>query len=247
MTIRLCEMYCAPQGEGPTAGTPSLFIRLSGCNLHCGWCDSFFTWNFEKTKFKNEPFPFPKVKREDESKEREVTDLAREVIAICTKEGIANLVVTGGEPLLQQKAILSLMETLDDVGFYPKLEIETNGTVSVDKSLAVWVSRFNCSPKLENSGNEKVLRFRPHVLCDLAEYPTTSFKFVVSKETDITEINDIVRDSHISRSQVYLMPEGQTKESQIDGYPVVDRLARAYGYNICPRVHILIHGAKRAV
>jgi organic radical activating enzyme len=246
MNIRYCEIYPAPQGEGPTTGTPSLFVRLSGCNLHCGWCDSFFTWNFEGTKFSNEKdFKFPKVKREDESKEIGLDDFFKLVKSKAEEAKVKNIVITGGEPMIQQKAWVPALMPLKRDGY--TFEVETNGTVMPDSATLMLLDQINCSPKLENSGNDIRLRRRLSVLRRLACDSRTAFKFVVMQDADMDEIMEIVNEARIPGAHVYLMPEGQTKEKQIEGFTRVEKLAADRGFKVCPRVHILIHGTKRAV
>lgn len=241
--IRVCEVYSAPQGEGRTTGVPSLFVRLSGCNLHCGWCDSFFTWNFEGTKFSNEvQFKFPKVKREDEAEAISEEQFRQMVIDKATEANVKNIVLTGGEPLIQQKALTTALQGLDYT-----FEVETNGTVLISDEMFELVDQINCSPKLDNSGNEKILRFRPKALKRIGEHKNVSLKFVLMSEDDIPEVLEIVEAAEVRGNQVFLMPEGVTRESQVEGFTLADQLARKHGFNVCPRVHILLHDSKRAV
>lgn len=246
MKIRLCEIYPAPQGEGPSVGTPSLFVRLAGCNLHCGWCDSFFTWNYEGTKFGNEPFNFPKVKREDESREMDVVDFRNLVMTLCRQHLVKNVVLTGGEPTLQQAALVEALGDLGDIAQI-RFEVETNGTVPLSTEFANMVDQVNCSPKLENSGNPKTLRFRQEALRIIGSHRNSYLKFVVQSEADLAEIVEVVKAAGVKPDHVYLMPEGITVESQRDNFQKVTALASIHGFKLSPRVHILLNGSKRAV
>ena len=243
--IRLCEMYPAPQGEGPTTGIPSLFVRLSGCNLHCSWCDSFFTWNFKGTKFSNEAdIKYPKVNREDESKSYTVEDFAALIEAEATKANVRNLVLTGGEPMMQQKELAQAIRLLG--GKY-KIEIETNGTLFIEDDMFSQIDQINSSPKLQSSGNELILRYRLNALQRIVSHPKSVFKFVVMTPDDIPEIHKIVQESGMPKDRVFLMPEGVTRAIQIASFDEATRLATENGYNVCPRVHILLNDSKRAV
>jgi len=244
--MRVCEIYPAPQGEGPTTGVPSLFVRLSGCNLHCGWCDSFFTWNFEGTKFKNEgDFNFPKVKRGEEMREVGIEDFRREVLDEARASHVKNIVLTGGEPMLQQKALVAALWPLKTLGF--TFEVETNGTIVLEDETFALVDRINCSPKLANSGNEEILRFRLPALKRIVSHPGSVFKFVLSGANCVAEIQKIVQESGMPNDRVLIMPEGVTRDSQIVGFKLAEDIALTFGWRVCPRVHILIHGTKRAV
>lgn len=244
--LRLCELYPAPQGEGPTTGTPSLFVRLSGCNLHCSWCDSFFTWNFEGTKFSNEKeIRNPKVKREEEMKAYEIEEFTNRIKEEAEFANVKNIVITGGEPTLQQKDIAVVIKPLKEQGY--TFEIETNGTNYINDDLFELLDQINCSPKLENSGNQKELRFQPKALKRIADHKKSNFKFVVMNESDLEEIREIVKIAGMPNNRVYLMPEGVTRESQITKYEETSKIAAREGYNVSPRVHILLHDSKRAV
>ncbi len=113
------EIFHTLQGEGPTLGSPAVFLRLSLCNLHCHWCDTPYTWNWEKT-------PWPHQDGTKFSKAEQIIDLSPAQIApLINNFHCKRLVITGGEPLLQQNDLLPLLQLLPNTPF---LEIETNGT-----------------------------------------------------------------------------------------------------------------------
>ena len=105
------EIFLTLQGEGPTAGSPAIFIRSSLCNLHCRWCDSDHTWNFEGTPWPHDKDGSPgyaKHRREDVQVELDAEDLTERVLAFdCPR-----LVLTGGEPLLQQPEWSELLDLI---------------------------------------------------------------------------------------------------------------------------------------
>ena len=145
------------ESEGGTAGCPAVFFRLHYCNLHCGqpcgWkCDTGYTWDTSREEYWKEPedWTIGKTKREIEKAWKE--KFADE------KGAEKRLVITGGEPLLQQDLIIKFLEKMSEW----KVEIETNGTLLPQNELRR--CQINCSPKLSNSGNEKEIRLKPMVL-----------------------------------------------------------------------------------
>lgn len=228
------------QGEGKSIGREVMFLRLSLCNLHCIWCDTPYTWNWIGTKFEH-PDKFDKAKEIHDVSNQDI--LAK--LAELQPDGrlVRSLVISGGEPLIQQKELISLMEGLRFFGWW--VEIETNGTINPVKELSSLVNQFNCSPKLENSGNDKHLRERSHVLRALGLNPKFTFKFVISKDEDIEEVLRLVREYGLT--QVYLMPEGRTKEELLSREGSVKELCSQHGFTYTPRQHVILWGTKRAV
>jgi len=141
------------QGEGRSMGMPCHFLRLAGCNLHCSWCDTWYTWNFGKGDGETR-FGSPTVKMADESHQMSVEEVADKL------KDCQNLVISGGEPMLQQQALMALIPLLTHV---KHIEIETNGTVPLIGGLKHCIEQINCSPKLASSGNTAI-RYQPQVL-----------------------------------------------------------------------------------
>ena len=223
------------QGEGKSAGRRVIFIRLSMCNLHCSWCDTPYTWNWEGTNFSH-PLKF---NRELETHEMTVSEIVQEVKSL----GVKSVVISGGEPLLQQKELIVLVSVLRALGYWT--EIETNGTMTVMRDFVKVIDQINCSPKLENSGNELKLRRRPEALKSLVNSGKANFKFVVTCDADIEEILDLVNTFEMK--EVYLMPEGITKEQLAKHEDVVKVLCEKYGFSFSPRIHITELGGGRGV
>src|SRR5207244_3527018 len=121
------------QGEGASAGTPSVFVRLSLCNLACSWCDTAYTWDWKRYD--------PKM----EIVECQVDDVMARVEELAGAS-TRNVVLTGGEPLQQQGPLGNLAMGLKERGF--RLEIETNGTFVPSEGLASAIDQWNVSPKL---------------------------------------------------------------------------------------------------
>jgi len=195
-------IFATLQGEGVTAGLPAVFLRLHYCNLSCGllsgWkCDSWYTWDKRSKEYWKE--------QEDWDYKETALKIKKEWEKKFKDEG-KRLVITGGEPLIQQEKIISLIRYLPKW----KIEIETNGTIKPDKRL--FGCQFNCSPKLENSGNALKKRYKPDVLKLINSLPNSWFKFVVTNKDDLKEIELIVKLCGIDSKKIIIMPEGQKKE-----------------------------------
>ncbi|MCH8206748.1 MAG: 7-carboxy-7-deazaguanine synthase QueE, partial [Chloroflexi bacterium] len=160
------EIFRSIQGEGVTAGTPSVFLRLATCNLACTWCDTKYTWDWEQHDY-----------------DREVVALAPDdVEERVVSFDCPHLVITGGEPLLQQRTLSPLVLRLRERGFY--CEVETNGTLSPEPGMVDAVSQWNVSPKLANSGDAAARREVPDALRAFQGLPNAYFKFVVVEPSD---------------------------------------------------------------
>jgi len=157
-TIKLAKLGDAPeifhtlQGEGVSVGLPSVFIRSSLCNLHCSWCDTAYTWNWEGSKWEHEDGE--KFSKSEYLEEIETSAVAEQVVGY----GCLNVVLTGGEPLLQQLAWEEIITKLRDKDADYRFEVETNGTQLPNDFMAAEVNQWNVSAKLSNSGNAEKLR-----------------------------------------------------------------------------------------
>lgn len=233
------EIFYTIQGEGVSLGTPAIFVRLSLCNLHCVWCDTPYTWNWEDTKFKH-------LDDKKYNKASNIVTVGIDEIVDDISESHCELVVfTGGEPLLQQKELVQLFTILRGLGH--KIEVETNGTIVPSAELARLVTRFNVSPKLANSGNSLKLRNRESAMSDLAGRLNTIFKFVIATEDDLQEVKALIDQYEIDPDVVYLMPEGRTDEEiRAKSIWLVD-VCKQYQYKFSTRLHVLIWGAKQGV
>lgn len=226
------------QGEGRTAGKTVKFLRTSGCNLACVWCDTPFTWNWEGTKFQH-PEKFDKKK---ETHEMTVQEVKAQLDALG--QDIKALVISGGEPMLQQQRLLPLVQALRADGYW--LEIETNGTVMPQPEFLRYIDQINVSPKLQNSGTDNDgKRERPEVLSELAQLHYAIFKFVVSGPDDMNEILDLV--NRYKLQNVYLMPLGKTRVEQLANQDLVQRISKEHNFSFSPRLHVLEYDNLRGV
>ena len=227
------------QGEGKSIGMPTMFLRLSVCNLACVWCDTPYTWNWKGTQFKH-PQKY--------NRRKEIHDMScAEVVVELKEKGseVKSLVISGGEPMLQQNAIIELLKLLKPEGYW--VEIETNGTIEPENEFLELIDQINCSPKTSNSGSDNtfVMRERPDALMKLASDPKTNFKFVVQGEDDMPEIRKLA--SRYGMKNVYLMAEGATMEGQKRMGELIEEISRQNLFCFTPRLHILFWDRKRAV
>jgi organic radical activating enzyme len=231
-TLRVNEVFGPTiQGEGPSQGRPAWFVRLSGCNLTCSWCDTPYTWDWKGQNGLA-------YDRAAETIERDVTELAKELTEVMDHDEI--LVVTGGEPLIQERAVADLIRRVSR-----ETEIETNGTRAPSALIAGHRHtriRFNVSPKLDNAGCEGA--WRPGVI---DKYPAGSIlKFVVDQPEDALEIDDKLADLKRWRP-IWIMPQGKTRNEVLNKLPWVFDLAAGRGWRVSARLHILAHDDLRAV
>lgn len=220
------EIFASIQGEGPSVGTPSAFVRLSGCNLRCSWCDTPYTWDWKR------------FSPGQESVEVEPAYVAEAIRGL----GLRNVVITGGEPLLQKRQLESLVRELKSGGL--RVEIETNGTVAPGK-LKDHVDQWNVSPKLANAGNRGLRPVRRRALAQFAALPGATFKFVVVDGREVGEIRELVEFLGISNDRVVLMPEGRTSDELARHSDRIAAICQETGYRFGTRLHILLWGDVR--
>lgn len=213
------------QGEGPSAGQRAAFVRLSGCNLKCSWCDTPYTWDWFKYS------PLTEIHR------MEAVDIAEQVHAMdCPL-----VVITGGEPLLQADELNYLAYHIQQRPC--NIEIETNGTMP-GLSPRSFV-KYNVSPKLAHSGDYAGLRLNMETLEKWAERVDVRWKFVVKSLYDGAEIRSLQKELRIHERHIWVMPEGQTPEQLAQSQPAALRVAESLGYNYTDRLHIRLWGGER--
>ena len=180
-------------------------------------CDTAYTWDWE---------------RHDPRAEIHVLDVET-VIAQLEAMHVDRIVVTGGEPLLQQSHFGPLLER----GW--AVEVETNGTIAP----AVEVAQFNVSPKLANSGIAHGRRIKPAALRAFMATGTAVFKFVATSPADLDEIAAIVDANGLA--PVWVMPEGTTADAIVAGLRALADPVAARGWNLSSRLHVLVWGDER--
>ena len=209
------------QGEGPTIGRRAAFVRLGRCNLTCTWCDTPYTWNWDRFD--------PAV----ELTRRPVQDIVDEVAAM----DVDRVVLTGGEPLLQQRHLRPLLDACRERGW--AVEVETNGTIAPTADVTAEVSQFNVSPKLANSGVDRDRAIVPSALLALAGTGKAAFKFVVTGVGDLDEI------AALHLEPVYVMAEGTTPATVLATTKAVADDVAARGWHLTTRLHVLLWGDER--
>lgn len=240
------EIFHTIQGEGVSAGFPAVFVRASRCNLHCVWCDTDHTWNFEGTPWPHEKDAVPgyaKFRKTDVTFELTPAEAARSVLRFnCPR-----VVITGGEPLLQEDGFLEMIRLIRVEMPDCVFEVETNATRVPCPALADAVDQFNVSPKLANAGMPESLRLNDGALHYFATSPKAWFKFVVSSPVDLTEIKMLQIRYEIPCDRILLMPEGRTAAELDQTAPQLADLCREQGYRFCDRLHIRLWGDRRGV
>ena len=240
------EIFHSIQGEGKNIGRPSVFIRTSLCNLHCIWCDTDYTWNWENTRFKHVKDNNPDYKKFNIN-EMILHISIDEIYKLVKKTECKSIVLTGGEPMLQQEelvALISFFRKKDAAYFF---EIETNGTIIPTDDFEKLVNQYNVSPKLANSNNSKKLREKPAAYRFFSKNKKAVFKFVLADKSDLEEVLDLSKKYKITPQKIYLMPEGMTSEELKTKQIWLLDICKKYNMNYTDRLHIHIFGAKRGV
>lgn len=240
------------QGEGLFNGVPSIFVRFNGCNLRCCFkggsiCDTAYTSH-----------------KPEESKYL-TTEEAAEVVKGILKEypNITDVVFTGGEPMLQQEAMVDLITLLPGDICYT---VETNGTIPVIEELADLISLWSISPKLKNSchfdGHAMPKRAKYKHLKNRVNYDAIAsfkdkvlqLKFVYTDDSTEEEILNWLLGLYEAHPEmqfqdvpILIMPEGEVEEQINKSSEAAIRVCIKYGWRFCDRVHIRIWGNKRAV
>lgn len=221
------------QGEGPTAGRRCAFVRLVTCNLTCKWCDTPYTWDWtgqNGTAYQRE--------------EQQTLMTAFDIYERIAELGVERVVFSGGEPMLHKAQLAEVFALLADRGV--AIEIETNGTILPSKEMIPFLNQINCSPKLENSGVLLKKRRKIEVLKGLMETGVAvAFKFVCLSKECLDEVEEIQLEAGIPDRNIWIMPEGRSKEELESHMAVIADDAIARGWNITPRTHVAIWGAKR--
>jgi 7-carboxy-7-deazaguanine synthase len=223
--LKIAELFYSVQGEGSLVGVPSVFIRTSGCNLRCSWCDTPYTsWQPEGTDLT-------------------LAQILDEVRAHPTR----HVVVTGGEPMIAPD-ILPLTEQLRELGRH--ITIETAGTVF----RPVACDLMSISPKLSNSTPEgswaaqhERLRIQPAVLAELMSRYPYQLKFVIEKAEDIEEARDLAASLAADPERVILMPEGTDPVRLRERAIWLAEICKEEGFRFSPRLHVDLYGNQRGV
>ena len=221
------------QGEGPSLGRLAGFVRLGRCNLDCGkgagaaWaCDTSYTWDWD---------------RHDPTVELSA-DVPDDLLERLDAMGIDLLVVTGGEPMLQQRQLPPLLEGAKGRGW--RVEVETNGTVAPTLAPGL-VDQFNVSPKLAASGVGLDRRYKPDALRRFQATGVAVFKFVVCEPGELDEVEAMVDECGLH--PVWVMPEGTDAATTTARMRALAGAVLARRWNLTARLHVLVWGDQRGV
>ena len=226
----ISEIFYSLQGEGELTGVPSVFVRTSGCNLRCNWCDT------------------PYASWQPEGKQMTVG----EIVAAVSPHPARHVVLTGGEPMMAPD-IQALAAALKKLDYH--LTIETAATIV---PAGITCDLASLSPKLKNSSPDERLddtwrrkhenlRWQPEVVRAWLDRGGYQLKFVVAQATDLIEIEALLASlgREIPRAKVLLMPEGTTVEVLRARAVWLAELCKARGYRYAPRLHVELYGNKR--
>jgi organic radical activating enzyme len=224
--LKVSEIFASIQGEGVSAGEPAAFLRLAGCNLHCAWCDTKYTWDWQAFEY-----------------DREVTRLSvagvsQQLHALTPRR----LVITGGEPLIQQNAIADLLTLLSTEWF---IEVETNGTFAPEPALLARVDQWNVSPKLAHAGDPAEQRIELDVLRAFAQSAKAWLKVVIHHAGDRVELDRLIEQTRWPLQRILLMAQAASAAELEQRTPLINELALLRGVAVSPRLHVARWNGKR--
>jgi len=241
MKLSISEVFYSIQGEGPTTGYPAVFVRLGGCNLMCGGEGT----QHDKQLHNGATWRCDTIEVWMKSRAKEFQDILPEDCKQAIKKG-ANLIVTGGEPLMQQNNVIEFIKYVRDN--YNKdcyVEIETNGTIAPTPEISQLVNQWNCSPKLANSGMPNIKTYNTNAIEKLNRL-NTAFKFVLTTDMDWEEVKKFYLDI-INSNKVWLMPSGSNQEELVKSKERVAEIAKNNYIKFTNRLHIEIWNKKTGV
>lgn len=227
-TLPIVEVFGPTlQGEGPSAGRAAYFVRFAGCNLSCSWCDTAYTWDASRADLRAE------------------TMLMTVESILDALPGQLPVVLTGGEPLLQQsqRAWGDLLGQLGGRAIW----VETNGTIAPSAETLARATQIVVSPKLANAGQHRG-RQDPRVhpaFTILAADTRVHLKIVCATEADVAEATRFGRTLGYSDERIWVMPQAATREHLVDRWPTIAEAAAREGVNATTRLHVLAWDEQR--
>jgi len=229
------KIFYTIEGEGEFVGRPSVFMRLSMCNLTCkGFasadsphgCDSFVSWSV-KNRFT-------------------IAQILDSLLQEGHVEHLRNKAIwkiTGGEPLIQQKMLLELVDQfIYRFGFVPEIDFETNATIMPDFQWKDWGATFTTSPKLSNNGDPEDKRYKPAVL-RWHVLNGSGFKFVINSDSDLSEVYEKYinhPDVLVPKHRIWLMPCCGSRQEHVDKAAMVAELCKQHDLKFSPRLQLVI-------
>ncbi len=220
------EIFASIQGEGQHTGTPSVFVRLSGCNLRCSFCDTpYASWSPEGEQMS-----------------------VGEIVEVVKQWWYPHVVITGGEPMI--------FADLNELAIALKkqdrfITIETAGTVFQDLPIDL----MSISPKRSNSTplndatwsvRHEQRRHVPEAIRSLFESYACQFKFVIDQAKDVNDVLEYLDEfPEIDRRNVWLMPQAIEAKSLVEKMIWLQPLAMQHGFHLSTRLQIQQFGNKR--
>jgi len=231
----ISEIFHSLQGEGRLTGTPSIFVRLGGCNLACAFCDT------------------PFASRDAEGELMSVSEVLDQVLAYKkSNPKTMHVILTGGEPMLDGD-LETLAAACDRLGYH--VTIETNGTLY----RRIRCDLMSISPKLSSStppadknkalaAEHEAMRYQPEVIDRLIGEYDYQLKFVVNSDADCREVEEFLsRHPSVERDRVLLMPQGTTEAELEQKKQWILHQCHDMQVHYCPRRHIEWFGSRRGV
>jgi organic radical activating enzyme len=229
------KIFYTLEGEGEYVGRPSVFMRLSMCNLTCrgfasadspNGCDSFISWSVKNRMTFDDVF-----------------NLMTQNSYNCNLRDGAIWKITGGEPLIQQKVLLDLVRDFTKrFGFVPHIDFETNATIQPLDEWSVYKVTYTTSPKLSNNGDPEEKRYKPAVL-KWHVNAGSGFKFVINSEKDLEEILAKYihhQDILVPPERVWLMPCCGSRLEHIEKAAMVAEMCKQHNFKFSPRLQLII-------
>ncbi|HEX2882865.1 MAG TPA: 7-carboxy-7-deazaguanine synthase QueE [Polyangiaceae bacterium] len=226
--LKVSEIFASIQGEGVSAGEPAAFLRLAGCNLHCTWCDTKYTWDWQAFDYDRE------VTR------MSVATVSQQLQALTPRR----LVITGGEPLIQQSGIADLLRLLSTEWF---IEVETNGTFAAEPALLARIDQWNVSPKLAHAGDPAEQRIELDILRAFAQSDKAWLKVVIHQTDDRVELDRLIEQTRWPLQRILLMAQAASAAELEHRTPLINELALLRGVAVSPRLHVARWNGKRGV
>jgi organic radical activating enzyme len=224
-TLEVIEIFESIQGEGPSIGQPALFLRLAGCNLGCQWCDTAYAWDWKR-------FGRKAVTR------IAVSEFVEQIRALPGRR----LVITGGEPLIQQVSLSALLAEMEPER---PVEVETNGTIVPQEELLSRIDQWNVSAKLSHNGQPREKRIQVGALRALRDTGRAWLKLVVRSEADLEEAEVLVAELAWPKPRVLFMPLARNRDEHRQRAPSIAEASLRRGYGFSPRIHLDLWDGRR--
>ena len=221
--MKIAELFYSIQGEGSLVGVPSVFVRTSGCNLRCSWCDTPYTsWQPEGEEF-----------------------TVDQILSQVRAYRCHHVVVTGGEPMIAPE-IIALTGGLRESEMH--ITIETAGTVFkpvVCDLMSISPKLANSTPEGQWSAQHERLRIQLATLKQLMASYDYQLKFVIEKPADLEEVRSLISALDARRERVILMPEGTDRERLRERGVWLSEICKEEGFRFSPRLHVELYGNRR--